>query len=320
MLISHFKGNESNLSIYISKYPRDAISAIQKRAATLPPGQGLRVYAVGGDGILFDCLNGVVGLNDVELGAIPYGNSNDFIRSFGEGLLERFRDIEKQINGDSLLTDVIYCGNNYVLNCCSVGMESYAILKFLDIKSQYSNVIEKFPRPIARFLYNLGFFLSGILSIKNKTIINQYYQITIDNHDLSGQYGMINIANGSCYGGDKCSTPFAAPNDGYLDIVLFKSTDIFEFISKGLDYLYGKFFKYPELISYYRFKEATVRSELPLVLQLDGEVFIDTNISVKIIPQAIKFITVNGYQFKKRIVAHYDENRIKTVNQEFIGK
>jgi diacylglycerol kinase family enzyme len=314
-LYNNFAGNESNLFIYTSKYPRDSISAIRKYTSTLDEGQGIRIYAVGGDGILFDCLNGVVGLNNVELGSIPYGKSNDFIRAFGEGLYGQFKSIENQVNGSSISTDVIYCGNNYALNCCSVGMESYAVHKFLELKEKYGYIINTFPRPIARFLYNFTYFLGGVLAIKNKKIINQYYQITIDNQDFSGQYAMINIANGPCYGGDKCATPFASPADGYLDIIMFKSTDIFEFVSKGLDYLYSKFYKYPELISYYRFKEASIKSELPLVLQLDGEVFLDTNIFIKIIPNAIKFISVNGYKYKKHSVNKFDESNIKIIGQ-----
>ncbi|MDR1041287.1 MAG: hypothetical protein LBR80_14205, partial [Deltaproteobacteria bacterium] len=83
-------------------------------------------------------------------------------------------------------------------------------------------------------------------------------------------------------------------------VLLFKSTGIFSFISKGFDYLYGKYRKYPELISYMRAREITVRSDLPLVLQLDGEVFIDTNITVRIVPDAVKFISVGGARFRQR--------------------
>ncbi|MDR1041248.1 MAG: hypothetical protein LBR80_14000, partial [Deltaproteobacteria bacterium] len=83
-------------------------------------------------------------------------------------------------------------------------------------------------------------------------------------------------------------------------VLLFKSTGIFSFISKGFDYLYGKYRKYPELISYMRAREIAVRSDLPLMLQLDGEVFVDTNITVRIVPDAVKFISVGGARFRQR--------------------
>ncbi|MDR1607787.1 MAG: hypothetical protein LBT38_05180 [Deltaproteobacteria bacterium] len=299
-LNSLFEFNQDNLHIYISKFPRDAIATIHRLIGQLPPNVKARVYAVGGDGILFDCLNGVVGLPNVELGALPYGNSNDFTRAFGEDAFEPFRDLEAQIAGLSLPTDVIYCGNNYAINTCTIGMESYATHKAISLHNNYRRLIENSPRPLGRFLYNLLYFLGGVFSIKNQAIINQKYQITIDDQDFSGHYAIINIANGPCYGGDKSGAVAAMPNDGLLDVVLFKSTGIFNFISKGLDYLYGKYYKYPELISYHRAKEIVVRSEMPLVLQLDGEVFLDTMIKVKIIPKAIKFISVHNMTYKRR--------------------
>jgi YegS/Rv2252/BmrU family lipid kinase len=313
-LNEYFRGYESNLFIYISKYPRDAISAIRQYIKTLDESVIKRIYAVGGDGILFDCLNGVVGLPNTELGSIPYGNSNDFVRAFGDGLNDQFRNIDNQVNGKSVKTDLIYCGNNYALNTCTIGMESYATHKSLKVHHQYRKFMNVCPHPLDRFVYNILFYISGVLSIKNNDVIYQDYQIQIDNQDFSGQYAIINIANGPCYGGDKCAAPLASPNDGYLDVILFKSTNVFEFISKGLDYLYGKFYKYPELISYYRAKEVVVRSKLPLLLQLDGEVFIDTILTVKIIPNALNFISINDYAFKKHTTPKFDESKIPVLS------
>jgi diacylglycerol kinase family enzyme len=297
---SFFTKNEANLLIHISRFPRDAIAVIRKFIAKLDSGASVRIYAVGGDGILFDCLNAVAGLPNVELGVIPYGKTNDFIRAFGEGLNSEFRNIEKQLNSGHIVTDVIYAGNNYAINSCTIGMESYAVHKAVSFHKQFTPILNSLPGSLSSICYSFLYFLGGVFSINNRVIINQHYQVTIDNKDYSGNYAIINIANGPCYGGDMCSTVAAIPNDGLMDIILFKSTNIFNFISKGYDYLYGKFYKYPDLISYHRAKEIVVRSELPLVLQLDGEVFIDTNITIKIIPQHVKIISINDLQFNQR--------------------
>jgi hypothetical protein len=81
----------ADCSIHVSRYLRDAIGVISKYRSGVPEGAVVRVYAVGGDGILFDCLNGIVGLRGVELGALPYGNTCDFPRAFGEEALPLFR-------------------------------------------------------------------------------------------------------------------------------------------------------------------------------------------------------------------------------------
>jgi YegS/Rv2252/BmrU family lipid kinase len=296
---SFFLNHNLKYHIYVSKYPRSAISFIRNLHKIKKDDVILRIFAVGGDGILFDCVNGVIGLSDIELGAIPYGHSNDFLRAFGEGLNEQFRNIDNQVDGLPLTTDVIYCGNNYALNCCTIGMESYATLRAVELHSQFKSFSGYLPPKISSFTYNLLYFIGGVLSINNKTMINQFYQLDIDGVDYSGNYAVINVANGPCYGGDKNSAIDAVPNDGYLDVLIFKSTGIFNFINKGLEYLYGKYYKYPDLISYYRAKVITIRSKLPLVLQLDGEVFIDTNITIKIIENALKFVSVNDFKYRK---------------------
>jgi diacylglycerol kinase family enzyme len=287
-------------SFHVSRYPRDAIAVIRGFASAGAGEGGFRVYAVGGDGILFDCLNGIVGLPGAELGALPYGKSNDFIRAFGEGVNGRFRDIAAQMEGTPIPCDVIYAGNNFALNTCTIGLESYAAHKASELHKQYRPLLDALPRPVSSALYGLLFFIGGVLSINNKTLINQEYRISVDGKDMSGHFAIINIANGPCYGGDKNAAVSAQPDDGYLDVLLFKSTGIFSFISKGFDYLYGKYRKYPDLISYIRAREITVSSDLPLMLQLDGEVFIDTNITVRIVPDAVKFVSVGDMRFRSR--------------------
>ncbi|MDR2351033.1 MAG: hypothetical protein LBF41_10530 [Deltaproteobacteria bacterium] len=297
-----FEGMKAEVGVHVSGYPRDAIAHIRNYMDGVPADRKVRVYAVGGDGILFDCLNGIIGLPNAELGVMPYGRSNDFVRAFGEGINEHFRDLDNQLSGRSIDSDVISLGNSYALNTCTVGMESYAVYRAGDLQKEFKPVLECCPRAVSSFLYSLLFYVGGIVSANNKTLLNQHYRLSIDGTEHSGNYACINIANGPCYGGDKHGAIAAMPNDGLLDIVLFKSAGVFTFLSKGFDYLYGKFHKYPDLFSYHRAKEIIIRSDLPLVMQLDGEVFTDTSVTARITPNFVKIIAVKDFEFKRRAV------------------
>jgi diacylglycerol kinase family enzyme len=103
---------DGTYQIHMSQRPREAISAIWSYRHSIPRAEILRVYAVGGDGILFDCLNGVMGIWNAELAAVPYGKQNDFVRSFGEGKQHIFRDIDSQVKAAARPVDVVRCGNN----------------------------------------------------------------------------------------------------------------------------------------------------------------------------------------------------------------
>jgi len=89
-----FRTQESpDFSIQFSRYRRNAIGIIQEEAEKAKSGSVIRVYAVGGEEILFDCLNGVAHFHNTQLASIPFGESNDFIKIFGEDKIESFRDI-----------------------------------------------------------------------------------------------------------------------------------------------------------------------------------------------------------------------------------
>jgi len=76
---SSFSGKDSDeFNTHISRYPRDAIAVVHRFIASCPGDETVRIYAVGGDGILFECLNGMVDFPNAELTSVPYGNANDF--------------------------------------------------------------------------------------------------------------------------------------------------------------------------------------------------------------------------------------------------
>jgi YegS/Rv2252/BmrU family lipid kinase len=291
-------------AFYVSRFPRDAIGEIRKFAGEAGETKTVRIYAVGGDGILFDCLNGIIGLANAELAAVPYGNSNDFIRAFGEGKETLFRDIKTQILSRVIPTDVIFCGSNYALNTCTIGMEAYACHKAAELNAQYTPYWKKYPPFIRKTMYNSMFFLGGVISAYTPSITNQKYTITIDGNDFNGNYTTINIANGPCYGGDKSAAIAAIPDDGLIDVLLFSSTNSLNVLRVGSQYLYGKYNKFPSYITYKRASEVTVRSEEPLVLQLDGEIFLDTSITVKIVPRAVKIVAAGDSAYERRAVFH----------------
>ena len=286
-------------TILISRYTRDAIGLIRKWIKDHQSAEKIRVYAVGGDGILFDCLNAIVGLPNTELAAIPYGASNDFVRAFGEGKKELFCNIDLQVSSETIPTDIIHCGNNYAINFCTVGIESDTIMTGLRLYNSIPPNTRKYAR-INSFIYAMVFYLSGAMAVFNKKLLNQQYSITIDGEDFSGAYGSINIANGPCYGGDKNAVITAMPNDGILDALFFQCGSSLKAASIITRYVKGRFRSFPDNFKFKQLKKIEIRSPDPLLVDLDGEVFFDTSITVEIIPQAIKFTAPGGISYLSR--------------------
>jgi diacylglycerol kinase family enzyme len=144
------------------------------------------------------------------------------------------------------------------------------------------------------------YYLGGIQAAFNKPVITQRYNLTIDGEQLTGQYCSINIANGPCYGGDKNAVITAVPDDGFLDALFFKSTKPLRILSEMVPYTMGRYANYPGDFIWKRVRKVAIRSDAPLYIDLDGEVFFDTNITVEVMPGAVKIVAVKGLTYERR--------------------
>lgn len=84
-------------------------------------------YACGGDGTLYEVVNGAYGYPNCEVAVIPLGSGNDFVRLFGTK--EQFCNVEAQVTGIPVELDVIKCGDKIAINQCSMGMDAEVCAK-----------------------------------------------------------------------------------------------------------------------------------------------------------------------------------------------
>jgi diacylglycerol kinase family enzyme len=286
--------------IRISRFPRHAIRTVRKYITQAGPEQPVRVYAVGGDGILFDCLNGIVGLPNAELAPVPYGHNSDFVRAFGEGREDTFRNIPLLAAAPTRPTDILHCGSNYALNLCLVGLESASVFKTVAIQQKLKS-LPRFIRNSIR-IYNLIFYLGWFIMMFDHKLLNQEYTISIDGENLSGSYASVNIANGPCYGGDKNAVITAVPDDGLMDVLMLKGMGTLVGLRMVFPYTTGHYDYFPKNIVLKRGKVISIRSPEALVINLDGETFLDTHITVELIPGAVNIVAPDNLSYHQRRV------------------
>jgi diacylglycerol kinase family enzyme len=292
----YFRDNRvSGLFYHVSRYPRDAISVIRKYLGLAGPDTTVRVYAAGGDGITFDCLNGIVGLPNAELAIMPFGGGSDFVRAFGGEYYDRFRDVALQVTAPAIPTDIIHCGNNYSLNFCTVGMETAAVIRTIPLNKRFEKVRLMFPG-ITSLFYTLG----GVAAAFDKNICGQRYDLQADGTDYSGRYNAINVANGPCYGSGKSPVATAVPDDGFLDMLVTRKMGTLKTLGVMPGYLRGKYYKFPKTCFLRRVKKITIRSESPLLVNMDGEIFFDSRVTIELIPRAIKIAAVDNLAYRRR--------------------
>jgi diacylglycerol kinase family enzyme len=249
--------NKDDFAVQFSHYRRDAIVLIQKEIETARENDTVRVYAIGGNDILYDCINGVAEVPDTELAAVPYGETSDFLHNFGEWSETLFRNILSLVQQSwTVPTDVINWGVNYALNSCYIGVNK---------------------------------------NVFDKQTAAQYYRITIDDNDFSGNYCLIHVANGPYYAGKKTGLS-ALPDDGLLDVILIKAGGPLRTMWSMGRYLDGKI---PSNCVALRAKKIEVQADRQMGIQLDNEYIRDTGISINVVPQAVQMVVMDNFSYQK---------------------
>ncbi|HEX2985852.1 MAG TPA: YegS/Rv2252/BmrU family lipid kinase [Caproiciproducens sp.] len=272
----HQKGIE--FTCHITSQPRQATELARQQGEK---GDEVRLYAVGGDGTLSEVAAGVIGMENVEVGVIPCGTGNDYVKTFGNP--EDFLSFAKQLKAPSNWVDMIESEGHISMNLCSIGM---------DAKVAYEMV--KFKR--IPLLSGPGAYEIALV----KTLlgrIGEHLKVTIDGtNTYEGTYLFALAGNGKYYGGGYCGAPRAMPDDGLLDFILIKKPRLSQIPALVKEYKAGRHLESPlfgDLVTYRRGLEMKVEADRPVIANFDGECHAIDHVFFKVIPHAVRFIVPN---------------------------
>jgi len=287
----------NNFKIHISRFPRDATGFIPAFACKLPEGTMLRVYAVGGDGILFDCLNGIIGLKNAELAAVPYGRTNNFIRGFGRNEINNFKNISRQINAPVIPIDVMRCANNYALEYCAIGIEAEAV-RYAEKFRQRMDKGNPIKRWISRHMYTWHYFAGGLAAAFDKRLLHQEYDVQIDDEKFKGLFWGLSIFNGPYYGGNLHPSNISMPNDGILDMLVIRGKRFLLTYCLLPLYVTGRYKSSQRNISLKQGRNIKICSKDILVVSIDDNTFYENELNIELLPGAVNFADASksGYR------------------------
>ncbi len=271
----YFSDKAYDFKIHITESIGDAKRSAKKEAET---GDDIRMFACGGEGTVFEVLNGIVGYKNVELGVIPCGSANDFLKFFESR--DNFLNIAEQIDGETVEMDLIKAGDKYCLNGCSVGMDA--------VVARDMSIFKKWPLVSGSFAYTLAIV---------KTFLGKL-GITADISVDGGAPERKNclfavVANAPYYGGGYKGAPEAVPFDNKLDFTLvdkISKLKILKFL--GL-YKKGEHKKL-DCCTLKNCTSMEFTAEKPIPVNLDGEIIESTNMKFELVKGAVKFVLPKG--------------------------
>ncbi len=266
----HFADN-SDVSFYVTEY---AGQAKDIAVAEAQKGDKVRIFACGGEGTGFEILNGIIDYKNVELGVVPCGSANDFLKYYGDR--EDFTDIKELINGVAVPIDIIKADEFYCINGCSVGMDA--------VVADDMRLFKKWPLVSGSMAYKLAIVKTFLRKLGCKL------KITINGTAQSIKNCLFVVcANGPVYGGGYISAPNAQPSDGKLDYTVVQTVPKFKIPSFLKLYEKGKHAQLP-FCELGNCNTLEVEAEKAVPINLDGEIIHRKKIKFSIIKQAVNFV------------------------------
>ena len=284
----------ADYEIYETKARGDAERFVRQRceehetraASREDPDTVLRFYACGGDGTLNEVVNGAAEYGFTEIGCIPAGTGNDFIRNFPEG---SFDDPVRQIGGKACLCDLIryegICGgqavSRYCVNMFNIGFDCNVV--------DMTDRMKRLPLMTGTTAY-LASITAMLIEKKGADLLVEYDDGTI----YDGRLLLISIANGICCGGGIKGLPRAVTDDGLFDVSLVKNVSRHVFVRLFPKYMKGTHLEDKRLADVLRYTHERRLRILPnrgeMKLCVDGEITEAGAVTFTMCPKKFRFI------------------------------
>ncbi len=263
---------ELSYEVYVTQSKRDGLNYVETLAKISEP---IRFYACGGDGTLFEVINGAYRYPNTEVALLPLGSGNDFARILGDK--HKLCDVAAQVEGTPRKFDLIKCGDQVAISQCSMGLDAEVCAKQAAFK--------KLPCVGGEFAYTL----SSLYCLFRR--LNSNFRILIDDKEVyNGPILFALCGNSRWYGGGYKGAPKAVPTDGLLDFIMMKRTvGRFKLLSLLPTYKKGEHLDNP-LTIFMRGKKMQIFSDSPRAVNVDGECEYVLESTFEILESAVNFV------------------------------
>jgi YegS/Rv2252/BmrU family lipid kinase len=245
--------------------------------------QFVAVIAAGGDGTLFEVVNGLMhhsAEKRIPMGVIPVGTGNAFARELGllptdwkAGIDLIIKQNIKSIDlGHAKMIDDAF----YFINIIGMGFVVDAGRSTLKIKK------------LGKSSYTLATLWETIKLKKHPiklTLTDFNDEVEIIDEDLV----FVEVANSRYTGTSFLIAPEAVIDDGLLDVIILKKISRFKILRLFPSIYSGKHINYPE-IETRRVKSISIATQHPMPLMPDGEFLGETPVTIRCIPKALQIL------------------------------
>lgn len=279
-IVQEFKGE---ISWSGTVYPTHATELAKQAAAE---GCDL-VIALGGDGTVHEVVNGLMQIPEAKrpiMGVVPIGSGNDFAHALGvpkesdRALVHALKAETVSAIDIGLLTDESNGRNEYFDNTVGAGFDAV-----VTIRSHKLPIVKGF------LMYLTAVIQTIILNHSPAKI-----QFQSDAESWEDTVLMTTICNGGREGGGFFISPESKIDDGALQFLNVKKVSRAMMFRLVPEFMKGTHLRFQQ-IQLGTFKKLRMKSDRPLYIHADGEIFTSfgsdvRDITFEVLPQALKAV------------------------------
>jgi len=213
------------------------------------------IIAAGGDGTLYEVVNGMAGKENLPpLGLFPLGTTNDFAR--GLGIPKNWEDYcDLIIRQETRPIDVGKANDRYFINIAGGGT--------------LTELTYDVPSKLKTLIGQLAYYLKGIEKMVSLSPQELFIKAN-GQPDIHDEFMLFLIANTNSVGGFEKLAPDARIDDGLFDVIALKNCNLPEFVRVVRMALRGEHLKDKKVI-HFQTDYMEVTSPGKVLLNLDGE-------------------------------------------------
>ncbi len=244
------------------------------------------VLVAGGDGTVNEVINGLLSApnrpKSLPLGLVPLGTQNVLASELGLPSGGDLAPVAALLaGGKTRLLDVGLAGTRYFVLMAGFGFDATVVRDVLrPVKDRFG--------PAAYAFATLG----ALAKYRSTEIC-----LTLDGQEVCSEAFLVVIANAASYAARQIKlAPFAAPDDGWLDVCVFERQKAdwgldrvvpqMGFASQMMAVLGRRHLQGPG-VRYYRARSIALRSDPPIGGHLDGEAFGMTPVQITVVPRIL---------------------------------
>lgn len=262
-----FQGNDFSINKVYTEYSGHA-TVLSRNAASE---NYYAAVAIGGDGTVNEVAAGLVNSN-TAIGIIPMGSGNGF-----SNFLKIPHNVEKALTiiktGRPETIDSFTVNGRFGINVTGAGFDAF-------VAHQFAHAGKR------GFVTYIKLVMKSYFGYKE-----QEFEFEIDGEKFKRKAFLAEIANGAEFGNRAVIAAPALADDGWLDVVIIRKTNLFN-LPFTLYRIFSGSMLGRKVAEYYRGKRIVIRSASDMYIHVDGEAAGQaTKAEVLMVPGSVKVIT-----------------------------